>query len=845
MNTLVNYRIVVLLLTAVLTAGSCSQQKIQDPQPIDQNRHELRRQWIETIHRTAPGVDWRAMDDSVRWAKYVEKLPQLQAARPSGSLKSITGGFESIAGGVLTGQWTEKGSNNQSGRMHCVDIDYSNNLLYGASSGGNIWVGPPDGSAWTCLTDHKQVLDVQFLRVFANESGGTRILMNPRNRVVFYYSDDMGVTWNTSTGLSGYSQGGVITRGLSKPDGTIYLLINRNISNNHLVRSTDLGKSFQLVTRIDGTQACDIWTDRFAEGPVWYVDRSKVYQLTDENVLQQVGTVSINFAENEIRHVQLGGCAAPAQTHLYVMAQLEKSSRFFGSEDGGVSWTVRGDNHEGPFMTNSFGVSNIDPNLVGFGGVNAYASRDGARTWRAINTWGEYYGNVRYKLHADIPEIEFFLRPDGKEWIWISTDGGTYYSDDGLVTVNNVSLTNLNVSQYYSTYTNRDLTHIIYAGSQDQGFQRSKEDKEGTVSFQQTISGDYGHIVSADKGYSLWTVYPGFAMRYPDAVNSSHIVTWDFSGKNHFWMPPLMEDPYDPAKVYLAGGTSSTGNHLWLLTDRGSSVSVTELPFDFSGGNENHWISSMAYSPINKDYRYVLNSGGRFYFSSDRGTTWERSSSIGPGSHYFYGNTIVTSPVDINTIYIGGAGYSSRSVFVSRDGGMTFQGMSTGLPNTLVFEMKANEDGTLLFAATETGPYVYIQSEGKWFDLAGISAPDQTYWSVDYVPKIKTARFGTYGRGIWDFRIASYSSAGALHADNFMVNLYPNPADDRVYIATEGLFGQVEIEIVTLGGQLVMRESLGAGSGIHELGIGDLESGVYLVRILSGESMRVMKLVRR
>ena len=27
------------------------------------------------------------------------------------------------------------------------------------------------------------------------------------------------------------------------------------------------------------------------------------------------------------------------------------------------------------------------------------------------------------------------------------------------------------------------------------------------------------------------------------------------------------------------------------------------------------------------------------------------------------------------------------------------------------------------------------------------------YWSVDYIPSLKTVRFGTYGRGIWDFAI--------------------------------------------------------------------------------------------
>ena len=46
---------------------------------------------------------------------------------------------------------------------------------------------------------------------------------------------------------------------------------------------------------------------------------------------------------------------------------------------------------------------------------------------------------------------------------------------------------------------------------------------------------------------------------------------------------------------------------------------------------------------------------------------------------------------------------------------------------------------------------VYSRNDNEWYFLSGISAPDQTYWSVDYIPEINTARFGTYGRGIWDF----------------------------------------------------------------------------------------------
>ena len=60
-------------------------------------------------------------------------------------------------------------------------------------------------------------------------------------------------------------------------------------------------------------------------------------------------------------------------------------------------------------------------------------------------------------------------------------------------------------------------------------------------------------------------------------------------------------------------------------------------------------------------------------------------------------------------------------------------------------------DDNIIFAATEIGPYAYLANQRSGSLLSGLSAPDQTYWSVDFIPEINTARFGTYGRGIWDF----------------------------------------------------------------------------------------------
>ena len=49
------------------------------------------------------------------------------------------------------------------------------------------------------------------------------------------------------------------------------------------------------------------------------------------------------------------------------------------------------------------------------------------------------------------------------------------------------------------------------------------------------------------------------------------------------------------------------------------------------------------------------------------------------------------------------------------------------------------------------GAFAYSSENEEWEDIMGFEGPDQTYWTVEYVSEIQSARFGTYGRGIWDF----------------------------------------------------------------------------------------------
>jgi len=738
-----------------------------------------RKQWIENMHRTAPGVDWRKIDEQTRLEKNTQKLALRKKLVNSGELPTTGKYCETFNNRDLVGYWEEKGSNNLSGRMLTTDYDVENNIIYGASQGNNIWIGDLEGNWTSSLNDYLKINNIQMIKVVPN-GNQNRLIVVQDSPAVVYYTDDQGLTWNTA---SGFSSSGRLRRGIIVNDGNYTMYVVRENSGNCIIyRSTDLGETFsQIGTFVVGSGKMDIWSPKYGSPSVFFLNRNMLFKLENENFVL-VTTFNLDFSINAISKTILIGCETQSSLYLYAMFRANDIAYFYQSTDGGYNWQyksqIEGD-YLIPFTKNSFACSSLDPMKIYVGGMECFRSFDGGTSWTKINEWWEYYDDMDTMLHADIPGIDIFRIGDNFEFALISTDGGTYASYDDLLTVQNISLSGLRISQYYSTYTHRLNHRIVFAGSQDQGFQRTLNDQGGIMDLTQIISGDYGHIVSGDNGNSVWSVYPGFAIYYPDATENTNNSWWYFEGNNYLWMPPLMEDPLNPRNVYVAGGGSNGDAHLWHLFYQNGDITAVEEMYNFAEGHNGTKVSAMAYSPLDPDNRYVLTTDGRFFYSHNGGIDWQFTLEFeGPHSHYFYGSSIIASQTDIGKIYIAGSGYSNPAVYVSENGGHTFSAMDAGLPNTLVFELAISE--TYLFAATEVGPYAYeINGSGEWIDLAGVSGPDQVYWTVDYVPAINTVRFGTYGRGIWDFVIEDDTSVSEDLIENEQIQVslvnYPNP----------------------------------------------------------------------
>src|SRR6185295_4896148 len=88
-----------------------------------------RKAWIEELHRTAPDVDWRAIErENGRLEQQRRNLLGRGAATPL--------------------HWTEVGSSNLAGRMHVAVIGPSGTKLYAGSALGGVWRADLDGTGW-------------------------------------------------------------------------------------------------------------------------------------------------------------------------------------------------------------------------------------------------------------------------------------------------------------------------------------------------------------------------------------------------------------------------------------------------------------------------------------------------------------------------------------------------------------------------------------------------------------------------------------------------------------------------------------------------------------------------
>jgi len=802
----------------------------------DGDSYEARMNWIELMHGGRES-GWRNIESENQMEKYENWLKINDNKRSDD---------ENVASGQILGKWTERGSNNNAGNIMVIDYDDEEDMVYAVGGGGPMFKGDFSGFSWSVVND-KLRFSTNLLKVFNLNTGVKRIVSAVNG--IPYYSEDDGITWKKSSGVTATSDGWEISHSQITSDGKIFFLGRKDYNGSIKVYvSYDFGTTYKTLKLFNTSDGRNIALAlNVAKDEVHVIEQisnslSNLYTFnpTTKSLDSKSSSIPISFGENGRANLQ--SVTIRDTTHHFA---YKEDKKLYVSKDDGKSWSYLSIMPSTPWEVGLY-VCPSDPGKMIFGEVNGYRSTNGGINWSKINDWSDYYDNIENKLHADIMTIKEFSDKSGKHFILNGNHGGLYFSDDYGKSHTNIGLYNLNVSQYYDVRSYPSDHRRVFAGSQDQGQQRGIIDGDETAELFQNISGDYGHIEFTGKGKSLWSVYPGGSIGFYSAPLSQRypIAGYEINSKNEtVWIPPIIPGP-DPEKdiVLAAGGSvnaTSSGSHIIQLEYKNNEIVPSQLPFNFavSGGQ----ISAMAIHPNNRSHWFVATTNGKFYKSTDNGQSFSKTAEFLSESHYLYGSCILPSAKNPNVIYLSGNGYANKPVYRSVDGGLTFSEFSNGLPRTMVFNIVANEDESLIFAATENGPYVYISATGKWFDLNGMQTPNQTFWSVEYIPEIKTARFGTYGRGIWDFQVKEIISSNNDMVDTEnKFTVFPNPAHDFISLKVKDNHLFHFVTIFDLAGKVALKTSTVLN---NPLNISSLEKGIYIIEINQNTSRHRSKLI--
>lgn len=600
------------------------------------------------------------------------------------------------------------------------------------------------------------------------------------------------------------------------------------------------------------------------------------------------------------------GLAPSDENQLYFVAHTpgtgKKSTNFRGDEEWNSLWkytyksgdgTGNGGEWEdrsvnipnnfpgdfGQFITQQGYSMHVDvkpdnPDVVFLGGTNLYRSTDGFKTSNAITQVGGYaVGTKRpgYKEypnhHPDQHGVVFF--PSNSSKALSVDDGGIQLTQNCLAepllwtSLNNGFVT----TQFYTVAIDHSTTSpILMGGLQDNGtqFTASSDYRQPWV-MPYSSDGSFCFIGTNASEYYIST-QEGRVARL--LLNSEYkldqMARLDPKGgnrKKYQFINPFTPDRNEWKRLYIPNG-----NVLWRNHD------VTQIPLHpeiDSNAVTTGWEELIqARLPDSTDEITAITSSlsqpDLIYYGTQKGQLFKlaHASDSNPvavnirGSNFPNGyiNCIATDPTDSNKLYCVFSNYAILSVFYSNNGGSSWTAISGNLeqnangsgygPSCRWFTVAPLPDSTLYFVGTSTGLFATSKLDGMntvWSRQGPRSIGYNVVTMMDYRSTDHTLAVATYGAGAFTAQLAARDHT-SLKENELLKDLqiYPNPATDFIALDIADTKAWIRTEIYTLSGQNVLTNETGHNRRIE---IGNLNKGIYLVRIHVGNAVACKKIL--
>jgi photosystem II stability/assembly factor-like uncharacterized protein len=438
---------------------------------------------------------------------------------------------------------------------------------------------------------------------------------------------------------------------------------------------------------------------------------------------------------------------------LYALAGLNSSppiGHLFRTSTGGATWTQVNTNAcEGQCTYDLvLDIHPSDPNTLIVGTVRFATSFNGGTTLTPVTTtWGGSQA-----VHQDTHIVKYSRTQPGR--YWVGGDGGLWRTDSSGFDFINMN-SNLNLTQFYDIAIHPDDPSKVWGGAQDNSSSR----RDGSQQWNTTVvTGDgFMNLVDpADTSLVFQTSYPATGAAVYRSLSGgipntfNRLPTAGMATNEPFpWVTPLAVLPGTifVGSNYVYRGLTSTAQ---------SAFKWTKISPDLGNGQSLGVIHTYgtpkrpnprAYTPAGA---FTGSWSGRIWRSTDvlaQVPVWTDVTNNYPGG---YVSDIATDPLDVERVYVTRGAFNLSRLYRSTNGGLTWDGNVTGLPNIPANTVAVDPtDGRRVFVGNDIGVYESTDY-GATFQPFSLGLPlgvVVTDLEIDDSPYTLVA--GTYGRGAW------------------------------------------------------------------------------------------------
>jgi photosystem II stability/assembly factor-like uncharacterized protein len=694
-------------------------------------------------------------------------------------------------------------------------------LVYIGAAGGGVWKSANGTTTWTPVFDKQDVGSIGAVAIAPRDPNDVWVgtgESNPRNDVSYgdgmYRSRDGGKTW-THLGLDHAYAISKISLDPRDPNVAVVAALGDPFADSDergIYRTADGGKTWRRTLSLaPDSGGADL--DRSAGRPnelfaaMWEFRRSSWHLTSGGNAdgLFRSGDGGLTWARVAGGGFpsgltgRIGVAIAPSDPkRVYALVESEQGL-LWRSEDGGVTWRMISSNtliDERPFYYTRIFVDPHDEEHLFATSVRLAESKNGGKTWQI----------VAKNVHGDHHAIWFSA--DGRT-VLDGNDGGVALSRDGGA--NWEWRNNVPIEQVYRTAAGDGVPYAVCEGLQDNGAWCGPSDGRSDDGI---LPRDWVHVGDGDGNWTIpdpldpdwvWSSdgggdNGGELTRYdiparlrrdisPYMRNQNVVPPSDLAYRFN-WEAPLAFSPFDEHIAYYGGNvlfrTTDAGEH-WLrispdLTRNIKArqvLSGTPLRLDVTGAETYDTILDIAPSSVAPGTIWVSTDDGLVQLTRDGGAHWRDVTMPGldPDARV---PTIEASHADASTAYAvvdrHFTGDRAPYVYVTRDGGRSWQSIDAGLPREQNARAICEDprDPDVLFLGLENSVWWSADRGATWRSLQQNLPPS----SVRDL-RVQRARgdllAGTHGRGVWILdditpleRLAAARRAG--------VALFPPPA---------------------------------------------------------------------